>query len=186
MKTCEDELKELIDLVIKLVWNYTIFRAFFEKNDADLETRKAHPEFFLTMHDSLLCGFCTATAILFDNKEKATSLWSLIKQSKPETANALAEKIRLNNGYIKKVKTLRHQVFAHRWQSKSPQEVFAEEGLRVNMMTEIVNLVQLIILELAGEIDRNKKEELQKQQLSQSTLQSITAEVTQLMRQAFQ
>jgi hypothetical protein len=85
MKTCESELGEMIDVVIKLVWNYTIFRALFEKNDADLETRKAHPEFFLTMHDSLLCGFCTATTILFDDKEKATSLWSLIKKLKPKS-----------------------------------------------------------------------------------------------------
>jgi hypothetical protein len=186
MKTREDELKEMIDVVIKLVWGYTIFRAFFEKNNADLETRKAHPEFFLTMHDSLLCGFCTATAILFDDKEKATSLWKLIKKSKPETAKALGEKIQLNCAYIKKVEALRHQVFAHRWQAKSPQNVFAEMQLQVNMMTEIVNLAQSIILELAGEIDRNKIEELQTQQLSQSTLQSITAEVAQLMQQAFQ
>jgi hypothetical protein len=64
--------------------------------------------------------------------------------------------------------------------------VFAEMQLQVNMMTEIVNLAQSIILELAGEIDRNKIEELQTQQLSQSTLQSITAEVAQLMQQAFQ
>ena len=70
MKTRESELGEMIDVVIKLVWNYTIFRALFEKNDADLETRKAHPEFFLTMHDSLLCGFCTATTILFEDKKK--------------------------------------------------------------------------------------------------------------------
>jgi hypothetical protein len=186
MKTRENELKEMIDVVVKLVWNYTIFRAFFEKNNADLETRKTHPEFFLTMHDSLLCGFCTATALLFDGKEKATSLWSLIKKSKPETVKALGEKIQLNSVYIKKVEALRHQVFAHRWQAKSPQDVFAEVQLQVNMMAEIVNLAQSTILELAGEIDRNKSEELQRQQLSQSTLQSITAEVAQLMQQAFQ
>ena len=186
MKTREDELKEMIDVVIKIVWNYTIFRAFFEKNSADLETRKAHPEFFLTIHDSLLCGFCTATAILFDDKEKATSLWNLIKKSKPETAKALGEKIQLNSASIKRVETLRHQVFAHRWQAKSPQDVFAEVQLQVKMIAEIVNLAQSITLELAGEIDRNKKEELQAQQLGQSTLQSITAEVAQLMQQAFQ
>jgi hypothetical protein len=98
----------------------------------------------------------------------------------------LGEKIQLNSVYIKKVEARRHQVFAHRWQAKSPQDVFAEVQLQVNMMAEIVNLAQSTILELAGEIDRNKSEELQRQQLSQSTLQSITAEVAQLMQQAFQ
>jgi hypothetical protein len=185
MKTRESELGEMIDVVIKLVWNYTIFRALFEKNDADLETRKAHPEFFLTMHDSLLCGFCTATTILFEDKEKATSFWSLIKKLKPELASKLNEKIRFKSSYIKKVETLRHQVFAHRWEAKSPQDVFAEVQLQVNMMTEIASLAQLIIFELAGEIANDRKDELQRQQLSQSTLQSITAEVAQLMQQAF-
>jgi hypothetical protein len=186
MKTREDELKEMIDVVIKLVWNFTIFRSFFEKNNADLETRKAHPEFFLTMHDSLLCGFCTATGILFDDKEKATSLWNLIKKSKSETAKALCEKIQLNSASIKRAEALLHQVFAHRWQAKSPQDVFAEVQLQVNTIAKIVNLAQSITLELTGEIDRNKKEELQTQQLSQSTLQSITADVAQLMQQVFQ
>ena len=91
MKTRENELEEMIDVVIKLTWNYTIFRALFEKDDADYETRKAHPEFFLTMHDSLLCGFCTGTTILFDDEEKATSLWSLIKKTTPELANKLTK-----------------------------------------------------------------------------------------------
>jgi AbiU2 len=186
MKTREDELREMIDVVIKLVWNYTIFRALFEKNDADAETRRTHPEIFLTMHDSLLCGFCMATAILFEEKEKATSLWNLIKKSKPEIATTLSEKIQPINSSIKKIESLRHQVFAHRWQAKSPQDVLKETQLQVNMMAEIANLVQSIIFELAKEIDRNKQEELQRQQLSQSTLQSITAEVAQLMRRAFQ
>ena len=42
----------MIDAVIKLAWNYTVFRALFEKNEADCEARQAHPGFFLTMHPS--------------------------------------------------------------------------------------------------------------------------------------
>jgi len=185
MKTRENELQEIIDVVIKLAWNYTIFRALFEKNDTDCETRKAHPEFFLTMHDSLLCGFCAATTILFDDKAKATSFWHLIKKSTPELANKLTEKIQLSSSYIKKVEALRHQVFAHRWEAKSPQDVFTEVRLQTDMMTEVVKLAQFVICELADEITKGRKEELHRQQLSQSTLQSISTEVAQLMQQGF-
>ncbi|HTR40844.1 MAG TPA: hypothetical protein VMH87_04450, partial [Pseudomonadales bacterium] len=115
MKTRKDELEEVVDLVIKLIWNYKIFRALFEVNKADYETRTAHQEFFITMNDSLLCFFCTGVTILFEDKEKTTSFWSLIRKSTPALQSELTGIIKLNHGKIEKVETLRHQVFAHRF-----------------------------------------------------------------------
>lgn len=182
MKTREEELKEMTDLVIKLMWNYKVFRALFEVNDTDYETRIAHEEFFMTMHDSLLCFFCMSVTILFDDKEKATSFWSLIRKSRPDLAKELTEKIQINNGKVRKIETIRHQFFAHRLQKKSPQDVFNEAKLQAGVMGEIADLAKFIIYKLAEEITPGKKEELEKQQLSQLRLNGITAEVAEIMR----
>src|ERR1700727_12674 len=54
MKTSDDELREMTDMVIKLIWTQTVFLKLFDKNDTDTEVRLAHPELFLTLHDSLI------------------------------------------------------------------------------------------------------------------------------------
>src|SRR5690242_19240431 len=120
MKTPNEELEEMIDLVTKLNWTYTILRALFRKNDADAEVRRTHPEFFLAMHDSLVCSFCVSVEILFEEKAKATSLWSLIRQIEPQLSNELAVRVQAFNAPIKNIESIRHQVCAHRWQAKTP------------------------------------------------------------------
>jgi lambda repressor-like predicted transcriptional regulator len=168
----------MIDVVIKLIWNHTIFCKLFEKKEAYTEARQAHPEFFVTMCDSLLCSFFVAADLLFCDKEKATSLRNLIKDiqvSKPELANTLNEQIRAGKGsLIEKIGIMRNQVCAHRWEAKTPQEVFGEASVRLNMMKEITDLAQSIICELVEEFGGNWKEDLEKQQLSNNTLQCIT------------
>lgn len=185
MKTCTDELKEMVDVVVKLTWTYTIFGTLFKKQDAESEVRRAHPEFFLTMHDTLLCSFCLAVEILFEKKEKATSLWSLIRKSKPKLFKELTGRIHAHTSSIKKIEAIRHQVCAHRWQAKSPQEVFAEVQLPFNTMTEITTLARSLILELAEEADEIIRSELERQQLSESTL-SCLAEDARKVLQALQ
>jgi hypothetical protein len=182
MKTYEDELNEILDVVIKLAWSHTILCALFEKKDADRKVREAHQELFITLYDSMLCGFCTATAFLFSKKEKATSICNLIRdiqQSEPALANKLNEKIRVKSGLIKKIEDVRHQACAHRWEAKTPREVFAEGGLSFNKLKEIVDLTQSIICEL---VERAGKENPEKQQLSKETLQRITSDAGQIMR----
>lgn len=185
MKTYENELDEMIDVVIKLTWTYAVFCALFEKKSADRETREEHPELFLTMHDSLLCGFCVATAVLFEEKEKATSICNLIREvevSKPELGNKLKERIRANRRPIQELEKIRHQVYAHRWKKKAPQEVFDEVRPRVSMMKEVVDLARSIVSGLAQESGGQKRENLEKQQLSKRTLQCIADDAGQLMR----
>jgi len=185
MKTYENEVDEIIDVVVKLTWSYTIFRALFEKKDADREAREAHPEFFLIMHDSLFCGFCVATAVLFEDKEKATSICNLVKEievSKPELAKKLNERIRANRWPIDELQKSRHQVCAHRWKSKTPQQVFDEVRPRVSMMKEVLDLSRSIISELAEEAGGEKPKDMERQQLSKETLECIAEDAGQVMR----
>lgn len=184
MKTRNEELEEMIDLAIKSIWTYTIFRTLFRKEDADSEARRAHPEFFLAMHDSLLCSFCVAVEILFEEKPKATSLWSLVRQAEPQLSSQLETRILAHYSSIKDIETIRHQVCAHRWQAKSPQEVLAEVQLRINAMTEIAQLTRFLILELAEDIDSKRKAELEKQQLSESTFGCVAEDALKVL-QAF-
>ncbi len=181
MKTRNEELDEMIDLVIKLNWTYTIFRSLFKKQDADSEARCAHPEFFLAMHDSLLCSFCVAVEILFETKPKATSLWNLIKQIEPQLSAKLSTRIQASNTSIKDIEAIRHEVNAHRWQAKTPQRVFAEVQLRIKTMAEIANLARVLVLELAGDIDNKRKAELENQQLSESTLSCVAGDAGKVL-----
>ena len=170
----------MIDVVIKLTWSYTVFRALFEKKAADREVREAHPEFFLTMHDCLFCGFCVATSLLFEDKRKAISLRNLVVQAKPELEAKWNEKIRVNRS-IKELEKIRQQVCAHRWQKKSPQEVIDEVRPRVKMMEEVVALARSIVLELVGAINAEKREHLEAQQLSGETSQKLADDTGQIM-----
>ena len=182
MKTHKEEIEEMIDAVIKLTWNYTVFRALFEKNEVDCEARQTHPEFFLTMHDTLFCGFCVMTELLFEKKAGRTSLCGLIGKAKPDLANRLTEEIRAKASPIEKIEAIRYQVCTHRFQAKSPKDVFAEASPRVSMMTEVANLARFVILELVGEVDGDRKAELEKQQLSESTLRCVANDADQVMR----
>ena len=185
MKSYDNELDEMIDVVVKLTWSYTIFRALFGRNDADCEARGAHPEFFLVMQDSLFSGFCVATALLFEGKDKATSICNLVKEigeTKPELAEKLNAEIRPKRGFIDELAKIRHQVSAHRWKSKTPQEVFEEVRPRLRMMQEVTDLARSIILQLAEDAGANKKAHLGEQPFSQTTLQCIAVDAGQVMR----
>lgn len=182
VKTHKEEIEEVIDMVIKLTWCYTIFRALFEKSECDCEVRATHPELFLTLHDSMLSAFCVNTAVIFDDKSKATSIWSLVNQSAPGLAAKLTQLIGSKSSSIKSVEALRNQVFAHRFQAKSPVDVFAEVRPHLSIMTEIVDLAKTVICELIGEFDSNRRAELERQQLSEQTLNSMARDAHSFLK----
>ena len=186
MKTYENELDEMIDAVIKLTWNYTIFLKLFEKKEIYSEARQAHPEFFVTMLDSLLCSFFVTADLLFEEKKKATSLRNLIRDiemSKPALAKKLNEKIPAGKGgLIEKIRIMRNQVCAHRPKAKTPQAVFAEAAVRLSMMKETTDLARFIVSELADEAGGRRKKNLKKQQLSDSTLQCVIDDAGLVLR----
>ena len=189
-KTFKNEVDEILDVVIKLIWIYTIFRGLFEKKEEDREkdyykARAAHPQFFLTIHDSLLCGFCDTTALLFKEKDNETSIYSLIKhikELKPSLAKKLREQIQARNGLLKKIKAIRHGAHAHRNKTKTPQEAFMEANLSLNMLKEVADFTQAIISELAEEAADSQNEKLKNLQLSNDILQSLTNDTDQVMR----
>lgn len=172
----ENEVDEMIDVATKLNWTYTIFCVLFEKRDDYREARQAHPEFFVTMHDMLLCGFCSGVALLFKDKETEKSISNLIKQvekTKPLFAKKLNDQIYAKQDFLKRIKTIRHQVCAHRPKTKTPQQIFEEAALRLEMLGEVSNLVREIIFELAAEAGGNHKINLENHQLNKTTLQHI-------------
>lgn len=191
MKTYENKLDEMIDVVVKLTWNYTIFSALFKKKNADreareCEAREAHPQFFLTMYDTLLCSFCVATHLLFykDKKGKATSLCNLIRDiemAKPEFAKQLNEKIYAKRNLIKKIRIIRNQVYAHRSEAETPQEVFTKARVQLDIMKEIADLTRLIICELGEEAGGNRRENVELLKLNRETLQFIEDDAGRIM-----
>ena len=130
----------------------------------------------MTMQETLLCAFSVGTALLFEEASKATSMRTLIGQLEiftPQLAQHLRKEIEKNRQCIKVIEQLRHQVYAHRWKKKAPQDVFAELRPCVSMMSDVVKLARFIILELAGQVSVQKRESLQNQQLSEHRLQCI-------------
>ena len=143
------------------------------------------PSFFLTMSESLFCWFCVSTSVLFNEKEKSTSICNLIKEVaklKPEVAEKLKAKIFANRQAIDNLEKIRNQVCAHRWEKKTAQDVYDEVGLRVSMMKAVVDLVRPVILELAEIADSEKRLHLERQALSGTTLQCVANDAHQVMR----
>jgi hypothetical protein len=120
-----------------------------------------------------------------NQKDKATSLCNLIKDIevlKPNLANRLNEEIHTKRPVLEKIGILRHQGCAHRWKGKTQEEVYAEAALQLAMMKEAVDLARLVICELAGEVGGNRRQTLEGQSLSETTLQSISRDASQVMR----
>lgn len=178
MKTYEESLDEMIDVVTKLVWNYTAFSGLFKKGEAYLGARLRHQEFFLTMYDSMFSSFCMSTRILFNANPDQDSLTNLInyvevQKQNPSLAQKLNAKIANHEPSIKVLRNMRNKAFGHRNKSHTQDEVWSKYKPSFNMMTEVKDLALFVILELAQEAGGQRKENLESQQLDSSTLQRI-------------
>lgn len=191
MKTYENKLDEMIEVTVGLVWSCTIFRALFAKKDADreaneCEARKGHPHFFITIHNSMLRSFFVTADLLFhaDKKGKATSLRNLIREVEavnPDLAKKLNAQIHDKRILLKKIGILRNEACAHLWEAKTQQEVFAEADVQLNMMTEVADLAQIIICELADDAGGNRRENVEQLKLNRETLQFIEGDAGLVM-----
>ena len=106
MKTFENEVDEIANVVIKLTWTETVFKGLFEKGESHRKTREMHPELFLTMYESLLSAFSVGTAVLFDDASKATSMPNLIAQMEvlePQLAQRLRQEIQQTRQSIRAI-----------------------------------------------------------------------------------
>jgi hypothetical protein len=70
-----------------------------------------------------------AAAFLFEEKEKATSLRTLVRKVNLTVADKLNREIQARTVSIRRIESIRQQVCAHRCQAKVPQDVFAEVKL---------------------------------------------------------
>jgi hypothetical protein len=143
-----------------------------------------HPELFLTLHESLLCAFCVGTALLFDDASKATSIPNLIAQMEtlePQLAKRLRQEIQRNRQSIGAIEQLRHQVYAHRWKKKGPEDVFAEVHPYLRTMSEVVTLARFLLLEITGHVSLQKRENLERQQLGPQRLQCLADDAAQVL-----
>jgi hypothetical protein len=185
VKSFEQQFEEMADLVIKLVWGYTIFRAMFTKNGADCETRAMHPELFLTLDECLVSGFCIKAAILFETHEKQLSLCNLIRATeslKPDLAKKLAEKVTASEKAIAALEVIRNQVVAHRSFKKNTQDVYDEAKAQVGMMEQVSDLAKSIVLELASVVGEERRATLERQQFSKENLQIVADDAAKIVR----
>jgi AbiU2 len=186
MKTYEESLAEMTDVVTKLVWNYTVFCGLFEKAEVHQSTRLQHSEFFLTMYESLFGSFCMAARVLFNKEKSQDSLPNLINyvevtKQKSDLAKILNDKIGASHNSLEILRKMRNKTFGHRNKADTQQQVWNEFRPRLDMMKEITNLAQFIILELAQEFGGERRENLEKQQLSPSTLRCIAKDATRVL-----
>jgi len=186
MKTYEDRLAELKDVVIQTIWTYTVFSEYWKKSENLAEARMAHPEFSLVLHNSLLFNFFISTRILFKGGGNDESLPNLIAHfERTHHKPALSEQLRAKNksleDTLEKLRDLRDDVFAHRFQDKKAEEEMKAIKPRLDTMKEVANLAKEILNEL---LDKTDREFLDGQQLSKSTLDRLAAD-TQMVLQAF-
>jgi hypothetical protein len=178
MKTYEERIAELKNVVIQLVWTYTVFSEYWKKSKGYRAARMTHPEFSLVLHNSLLCDFFISTRILFKGGGNDESLSNLIAHfERTNRKPALSERLRLKRlaleKTLEKLRDLRDDLFAHRFQDKKAEEVSKKLMPRLGQMKEVADLAKEILYEL---LDKKQREFLDGQQLSHSTLQSIAAD----------
>jgi len=150
------EIDEVKDQVIELGRCYALWWYFLEKSNASRYARveRHYPDFFITTVDSLRTSFFVTAYRLFDKRTDVRSLVPLVNRldvSDPALGAALRARIAAIEDIIeKKIKVLRHKVFAHRDRSQPPEDWFAEAGISPKEMETVVRTAQDIISTLVG------------------------------------
>lgn len=184
MKTYEERLYESADLVIKLVWIYTVFRALWERKQSHVRARQGHPELFLALHESLLCTFCMATWVLFNEKAKTESLPNLIQQvelSNPGLGKNLKAEIYHRKNSLAKIASLRNQAFAHRYTTTNQRQVWDKIRPLLKNMKEVANLTKSLFIQLAKESGSKRLQDFEKQQPSEARLHLIVGDARRVV-----
>lgn len=96
-----------------------------------------------------------------------------VEKIKPDVANGLNAKIRFNQQSIEKLEAIRNQACAHLWKKKTMTDVYVKVAAQVNAMKEIVNLTREVILEVAEIAGNDRRSQLERQQLSETTLKCV-------------
>jgi hypothetical protein len=148
----------MISEVIEFTRSYVAWRELVEPKNRPV--REEHPDFFLTVTNSLVQGFCVSTYQLFDRDTRTKSLPHLIEElgsSHTSLVQGLQSAIQTQRPVLDKIFHIRCNVYAHRNRSQDPQAVFKAAGLTPRQMKAVVHLSQNIVSSLADAAGVEKK-----------------------------
>lgn len=165
----EKTIEEMSDQVAALTRTYVIWWLLKEKKNMERysPTMQLYPEFFGTVIESLIQGFCVITYQLFDHNHGNKSLIALLKDTEnvdAARAKVLTAKIDGHRPLLHKVFSIRGSVYAHRNKNESPEGIFKKVKLSPNQMKAIVDLAHDVICGIADaakvETEADLREEL--------------------------
>jgi CheY-like chemotaxis protein len=174
--------QEIVEQVLRLTQCYEIWWKIenFKNVKRNGEVLKEYLDFFEPVaHILLWQGFFVICHQLFDQNPKSKHIQSRINQI-PRTNARLADEMRKKiNDYdvLNKIKTIRHNISAHRDRNRNPQQVVKDVGLVVKELKEVLTFVQDIVSTLVEALGGEKKS---------AVMQKISACQTSARNSAFQ
>lgn len=154
--------QELVEQVIRLTQSYVIWWEICNSKNVKRyeEVQREHLDFFEPVaHILLWQGFFVICHQLFDQNPKSKHIQSRIDQiprTNARLANEMRKKIK-SYDVLNKIKTIRHNISAHRDRNRSPQQVVKDVALIVNELKEVLYFVQDIVSSLVEALGGEKK-----------------------------
>lgn len=147
-------IRDMVERVIELTRGYAIWWTLVDKANFDRYgmTINRHEDFFATTTHALFQNITIITHQLFDKRSGTTSLVNLTRElatSNPALQCKLMKEIEACEPHLRKVRSIRSNVYAHRSKAKCPENIFAEERLTPAEMERIVLLSQRLVVALA-------------------------------------
>jgi len=163
MKPTGPEIQDIVNQVHELTSAYLIW---WEIGDAGKRDKygaaiQGYPYFFLGVAGSLLLSICIIPHRLFDTDPRVISIPKLVKNlesTDSRLSSEISDKIRLNEGLLKKFVVLRNNFFAHRNASLTPERAFALANIAPGEMQTFLAFVQDVAATLSGVEGTNSKE----------------------------
>jgi hypothetical protein len=161
MTAASNSIREMVDEVIEFSCSYIVWRELMEPSN--VEVRSAHPDFLLTITNSMVRGFFVGAYQLFDWNGKTKSLLRLIedlRSSNPVLAQHIESTVKAQRHVLDKIFSIRNNVYAHRNRTKRPESMFSAAGITPRMLKIIVDLAQKVVSMLAVAEGVAKKDEM--------------------------
>ena len=176
MQSAQDEVKEIIDQVLRLTQCFEILWEIVRKEHLARypELRERHLLFFEPVQFLLGECFFVIGYQLFDRRSDSKHIGGLIKSVKnPRFAAACKAKVAAQDSTIQKVIKIRHKVFAHREKGVNPFDTFKNQGLTIKEMRGFVELAQDVVSDLSDVLGvRSKSDQMREFASFHKTAQS--------------
>jgi hypothetical protein len=147
-------VREMAERVIELSRSYAIWWELVQASNFERFSQVIddHEDYFAAITHSLFQAFVIISYQLFENRKDTTSLRSLVndlEKSNPAVGFKLRSAIDEKLPLIKKVFSIRGNVYAHRNKLQAPEAFFASAGLSADHMREVLNLARDVVCALA-------------------------------------